>query len=401
MPMRQTGSAVVLTSALCAGLIASQLAIMTAPALGVVLAEAWGLNATEMGWLGGVYFAGYALALPFLTGAADRIDARTVYAVSACAAAAASLATACISGFWPAVLLRFVAGVGFAGVHMIGMKMLADRLTGAAQARAAAFYTGAFAVGSGCSFLMAGAIEPAFGWPAAFVVAGLGAAASVLALLAVGPAPTRTMPRRRGFFPDFGGALRTPDVVRYAVAYAGNLWEVFAARVWFVPFLVFNAAHVGAAGRWEPATLAGAAAIIAVPLNLAIAELGVRYGRRPVILVVSLSSVAACGLIGWQATGPYLLIVALLLIHGVTSYGDVGAIAGGLVGAAGAETRGAALALGGMLGFAFGFLGPLAVGLAVDLAGGRTAASAWIWAFAVMALGSVASALAAAWRPRT
>jgi MFS family permease len=88
------------------------------------------------------------------------------------------------------------------------------------------------------------------------------------------------------------------------------------------------------------------------------------------------------------------------LVHGITSYGDVGAIAGGIVAATTGETRAAALALFGVIGFTFGFLGPLAVGLAIDLAGGRDEPLAWFWAFMIMALGSVVSASAMAWRPK-
>ncbi len=94
-----------------------------------------------------------------------------------------------------------------------------------------------------------------------------------------------------------------------------------------------------------------------------------------------------------------MFVLALLLIHSVTSYGDVGAIAGGGVAASTGGTRAAALAMFGMVGFTFGFLGPLAVGFAVDLGGGRDEPVAWLWAFAVMAIGSVVSALAMAWKP--
>jgi len=59
-----------ITSALSVGLMLGQLAIMAVPALSVDLAALWQLNASEIGWLGGIYFAGYAVALPFITGAA-------------------------------------------------------------------------------------------------------------------------------------------------------------------------------------------------------------------------------------------------------------------------------------------------------------------------------------------
>jgi MFS family permease len=105
-------------------------------------------------------------------------------------------------------------------------------------------------------------------------------------------------------------------------------------------------------------------------------------------------------MLGWQASGFYVLVLALLLLHGITSYGDVGAIASGIVAASTGETRAAALALFGVIGFTFGFLGPLAVGLAIDLAGGREEPVAWFWAFMVMAVGSLISALAMVWKPK-
>lgn len=383
------------------GLILGQLAIMAVPALSVELASLWEMNASEIGWLGGIYFVGYAVALPFLTGAANRMDGRIVYAVSALISAIASFGVALFAdGFWWALVLRFVAGVGFAGIHIVGMKMLADRLTGASQTRASAYYTGAFALGSGASFMVAGLLSRSLGWETAFVAAGVGSLLSLSTLLLIGPPLDGAELRSRRLFPDFRRALADREIVRYVIAYAGNLWEVFAIRVWFVPFLAYNAAlNEGASFGWHPTTIAALFAITAVPLNLVIAELGGRWGRKPVIFVVSLASVLVCGMLGWQVSGPYVLILALLLIHSATSYGDVGAIAGGVVSASTGETRAAALSLFGMVGFTFGFLGPLAVGLAIDLGGGLQDPIAWLWAFAVMALGSVVSALAMAWRP--
>ena len=58
------------------------------------------------------------------------------------------------------------------------MKLLADRLTGEAQARASASYTRAFAVGS-CYFFAAGFLSEAFGWEAAFLARGGGSLLSI------------------------------------------------------------------------------------------------------------------------------------------------------------------------------------------------------------------------------
>jgi MFS family permease len=330
------------------------------------------------------------------------MDGRTVYIVAALISATASFSVALFAdGFWWALVFRFAAGIGFAGIHIIGMKLLLDRLTGDAQLRASAFYTAAFAIGSGCSFLAAGLLSNLFGWEAVFISAGVGSLLSLPVLLLIGAPLVGNEIRSNRLFPDFLSAFRDAEIIRYVIAYAGNLWEVFAVRVWFVPFLAFNlTANEGSGLGLDPTTAVGLSVFIAVPLNLVIAELGVRWGRKPVIFAVSLASVLVCGLLGWPASGHFILVLALLLVHGITSYGDVGAIAGGIVAATTGETRAAALALFGVIGFTFGFLGPLAVGLAIDLAGGRDEPLAWFWAFMIMALGSVVSASAMAWRPK-
>jgi len=380
----------------------AQLAIMAIPALTVVLAPIWRLDASQIGWLGGIYFAGYACALPFFTGAANRMDGRIVYLVAALISAAASFSVALFAdGFWTALLFRFVAGVGFAGVHIIGMKLLVDRLPTETQLRASAFYTAAFAVGSGCSFLFAGLFSNLFGWQAVFCFAGAGSLVSMAALLLIGPPIAGNEIRSNRVLPDFGLALRDPEIMRYVIAYAGNLWEVFAVRVWFVPFLAFNvAANEGFNLGLDPAIAVGLSVFVSVPLNLLIAELALRWGQKPVIFAVSLASVIVCGLLAWQVSGHFIIVLALLIVHGVTSYGDVGAIAGGFVASTNSETRAAALALFGIMGFTFGFLGPLAVGLAIDLAGGPVEPAGWLWAFVVIAFGSVVSATAMAWKRR-
>src|SRR3546814_13138843 len=84
-----------------------------------------------------------------MSGLTDRIDGRGVWAVAAVFGAAASLAFILADGFWGALAARFLSGVGLAGVHMPGLKLLADRTAGPAQARCSAVYTASYAVGRG------------------------------------------------------------------------------------------------------------------------------------------------------------------------------------------------------------------------------------------------------------
>lgn len=383
-----------IVTALAVSLMANQIALLAVPAVIVDLTRAWSLDAAQIGWLGGIYFAGYAAGLPFLAGAAGRTDGRIVYGLSAVIAAAAALGFATLAeGFWSGLVLRFIGGVGFAGIHIVGMKLMADRVTGTAQARAGALYSAAYAIGSGGSFLIAGPIASALDWHAAFVTAGIGSLVAIpLVLVIGGPLPGHEV-RSTRWLPDFRGVFSTPETVRYIIADAGNTWEVFAMRVWFVPLLAFNAGlHADAAHGWNLSVLAGVSAIIAVPVSIIVAELGIRCGRERVVRAVSLASVAIAAALGALASSGFLIVLALLMLHGASSYGDAGAINGGLIASCRPDTRSAALALFGLLGFTSGFLGPLAVGFVLQAGGGTSSAAAWLAAFLVVGFGSVVSA---------
>ncbi len=56
--------------------VLGQVKIMAVPAVVLEPTEEWRLDAAEIALLGGIYFAGYAVGLPFLSGVAGRLDGR-------------------------------------------------------------------------------------------------------------------------------------------------------------------------------------------------------------------------------------------------------------------------------------------------------------------------------------
>ena len=92
------------------GLVANLAALMTFGATLNEIAADWSLDASQSGWIGGIYFAGYAISVPFLASATDRMDARCLYVGSALLGAAASLAFALFAhGFVLAISCGFSA----------------------------------------------------------------------------------------------------------------------------------------------------------------------------------------------------------------------------------------------------------------------------------------------------
>lgn len=163
------------------------------------IAADWSLDATQSGWIGGIYFAGYAIAVPFLASATDRMDGRWLYVGSALAGAGASIAFALFAhGFGVALVLRFLGGIGLAGVHMPGLDLLMDRIDRSYEGRAAGIYTSSYAAGSAGSFLIAGLVDAAFGWRATFIAASVGPLLSICALGLLPARPGGVNPASRG-----------------------------------------------------------------------------------------------------------------------------------------------------------------------------------------------------------
>src|SRR3546814_1350259 len=100
--------------------------------------------------------------------------------------------------------------------------------------------------------------------------------------------------------------------------------------------------------------LSGVSALLSVPVAVLIAEVAVRFGRPRTILAVTVSSVLVCCAIALFREAAFPLMVALLMLHGCTSFGDTGSIAGGVVAAAAPGQRGLTLALYGFCGFEIG-----------------------------------------------
>lgn len=276
------------------GLVTNLAAQMTFAATLHEIAADWALDASQSGWIGGIYFAGYAVSVPFLASATDRMDGRWLYVGSALLGAVASFAFAALAhGFVVALVLRFLGGVGLAGVHMPGLNLLMDRIDPPYHGRAAGIYTSSYAAGSAGSFL----IDAAFGWRATFIAAGAGPLLSICSL-----------------------------------------------------------------------------------------------GLLPASSVDDKSLAATAG-------GTIGIVLPLLVLVQITSFADVGALAGGAVAAADPAPRGAALALYALAGFTTGFLGPVAVGHALDWFDGAASASGWMTGYAVIAIGSAAAAWAVWYAP--
>ena len=201
----------------------------------------WGLNAAQAGLMASAYAFGYMLAVPVLTTLTDRMDARYILLAGS---AVSGLATVLFGIFahdlWSATLIWGLAGIGFAGAYMPGLKALADRLPAGDTSRSVTLYTASFSVGVGFSFLVSQLVADGFGWRAAFFVTGAGPL--VMLAVCLGLAPFKPPPAQ-GHLLDFRPVLRNRAALGYILGYGAHCFELYGMRTWIVAFWAFVVAQ--------------------------------------------------------------------------------------------------------------------------------------------------------------
>lgn len=388
-----------LVTLLCVAQVLSLAGFANFVALIPTFAAEWGLTNTEAGWIGGIYFAGYMGAVPVLVGLTDRADPRSVYALATVIAAAASLGYALLAeGFWTALALRALAGIGLAGTHMPGLKILTDRIQGPRQSRAIAFYTSCFGFGSAASFLFTGEFAALLGWRWTFALAAVSSLAALALVMAGvrGQRPAHASPAAPTRLLDYRPVLKNRRAMGFILAYGFHAWEALGHRAWLVAFLIFSQSlqPPGTPALLSATTVATLVSLISVPSSVIGNELALRFGRVQVAVTIGLFSAAMGCVIGFSAPLAPAVVIVLFAMYNIANYADSSTITAGSVISAEPGRSGATMAMHSFMGFAGGFLGPLVFGVTLDLAGGANEIVAWGLGFATLgiaaALGPVA-----------
>ena len=391
-----------LVAIVCAAQVLVQIGAFFWPALLPAMMPLWGLTNSEAGWITAIFYGAYLLSVPVLVTLTDRIDAKLVYLFGVgCTVTGHLLFGIYADGFWPAMATRALTGIGWAGTYMTGLKLLADQVDAILMSRAVTGHAVSIGVSGALSFSCADLLAQYYGWQSAFLVAALGAAAAwLIVALAV---PRRLSPTPRsgdgaGLF-DFRPVFRNRSAMAYALAYCVHTLEMSALRGWAVAFLAFVAAGAGGA-QLSPAFVVTALGLIGSVASVIGNEAAIRLGRRRLICFAMIASSVVGASLGYVGTLSYSIAVALLLFYGFIVWLDSSSLTAGAAGTAEPSRRGATLAVHSMLGYTGGFVGPLMIGLILDLAGGMSR-PAWGAAFLAVSV-LMLLALVAFWlmRPR-
>jgi MFS family permease len=384
-------------AAIVAAQVLTNIGSFTLPALLPGYIERWDLSKTEAGWLLGIFFAAYVVAVPVLVALTDRMPVRRVYLVAAVLTILSHLGFALIAdGFWSGLVLRAIAGVGWAGAYMPGLKVIADPLHGAAQSRAVSWHAAGTGIAGALSFAVSGLFDALAGPAGAFLFGAAAALGAFAIALVVMPAALPTRPGTKAdprALLDFRPVLRNRRALGWIVGYTVHTWELAALRAWGVTFLAATIAREGAPA-WLPAptVLFTVVGLLGIVVSVTGNETAQRIGRGKVV-VTAISVAAGFAMVtGWSTGLSAPLAFLFVLLWNAAIYLDSSALTAGTVQAADPELRGATMGLHSMAGYSGGFIGPLGVGLVLDLTGGDGVVG-WGFGFghlAVITLGGLA-----------
>ena len=384
-----------LVTAMCLAQLGSLLPHVTLPAIMAQhLMPLWGLSAAQAGLMASAYTVGYTVAVPVLTGLTDRFDARLILLAGSIVSSLATLASGLFAeGLLSACLWWGIAGIGFGGAYMPGLKALTDRMPPGDTSRSVTLYTACFSVGVGLSFLVSQIVADRWGWRAAFLVTGIGPLAMAAVCLKLGPFKPDSAP---GHPLDFRPVFRNRAALGYILGYGAHCFELYGIRTWIVAFWTFVAVRNGDPVL-APVTVSVVVTLLSLPSSILGNEAALRFGRHRAISCVMIASGSLALAIGFLAGASPGILLALILVYAVAIPADSGALTSGMSMSAASANLGATMALHSTVGFGLSAAGSWAAGIALDAAGGPASTSGWLAAFSVLAAGALLGPLALWW----
>src|SRR5256886_5987251 len=267
---------------MCLGQLGSLLPHVVVPSiLAAFLIPEWKLSGAQAGLLAGSGAGGYMLAVPFLATLTDRIDARKILiAGSALSALGTLLFGIFAQGLWSGAFFNAVAGVGFAGAYMPGLKALTDRLAPGDSSRAITLYTSSFSFGVGLSFLVSQLVAEASGWRSAFFVTAAGPLIMLTVCLLLRPVEPKPA---SGRLLDFAPVFRNRQAMGFVLGYGAHCFELYGIRTWLVAFWTFVAMKEANSSLLTPVVVSVLFSLLAMPASILGNEFALRFGRHPAI----------------------------------------------------------------------------------------------------------------------
>lgn len=348
-----------------------------------------GLGNTAAGALFSAYLAGYAASALFVVPLTDRFGAkRVIYASAALSVAAHLLFPLTAQDAAVGSILRALAGVGFLGVYLPGLRIVAERFDKEKRGSSIGlFVTAQYASHSG-SLALTGWIMSAMEWRDAYTVVAAASAASIPMMVMLLRSHSPQQPHQSSGRLD-PTVLASRPVQFVILGYSIHALNLYAIRVWLPVFLASILTARGIADG-QAAVTAASAGGLALAFGAAGPVVGGvisdRLGRTTAAsLILGISAACAVGL-AWIGHWPWGLIVGASAVLAWAASADSAIYQTGITEVSDPTRLGSALALQASIGLVGGVIGPVMFGGILDVMTGD-----YQWAFAFSALGFLAA----------
>ena len=126
---------------------------------------------------------------------------------------------------------------------------------------------------------------------------------------------------------DFRPVFRNRAALGYIFGYGAHCFELYGMRTWIVAFWTFVAARNAGDVLLGPVAVSVLVTVLSLPASVLGNEASIRFGRHRAITVIMFASAAVAIAIGCSATlSPLVLLLALVLLYGLTVPGDSGSL---------------------------------------------------------------------------
>jgi MFS family permease len=151
-------------------------------AVAPLIQREFAIGDTQLGLIGSMFMVAYMAASPFTGVLGDKWPRRWLVGGGVLVWSLATVLSGLAGGYRALLVARSFIGIGEAGFGAVAPTLISDLFPKEARGRMLAFFYVAIPVGSALGFLLGGAVGEAYGWRAAFFIAG--APGIVLGLLA-------------------------------------------------------------------------------------------------------------------------------------------------------------------------------------------------------------------------
>ena len=338
-----------------------------------LLKEEWGLSNTQAGTIFSLGLAGYGIGSLVILPLTDRVGPKPILLSLAVVSVTSHLLFPLLAhGMASASVLRLFHGLGFLGVYVPGLRIVADRMPAGGRGLALGTLVTASYAGTALSLIYTGALMSALDWRLSYlIVAGTTVTAIPVAFALLSGY------RHRPSASTAGGldltVLKSEAVRLVILGYTLHAAELYVGRVWLPAFLLATlvAGGTAEADATVLAATVGGVALGAGALGPVIGGgLSDRFGRARTAALIFAASGVTLATLGWLFGGPWGVIVAVAVIFGWATAADSAIYTTAVTEVTDPAKLGSTLAIHSSIGFTGGVIGPIAFGGVLDLIDG-------------------------------